>query len=45
MDGSARQGNNADLGGAGQITRASRQATGGVAKGQTSLNILRGAGL
>ena len=45
MDGSAKQGNNADLGGSGMITRASRQATGGVAKGQTSLNILRGAGL
>jgi hypothetical protein len=45
MDGSAKQANNADLGGAGTITRASRQATGGVARGQTSLNILRGAGL
>ena len=45
MDGSAKQGNNADLGGAGTITRASRQATGGIAKGQTSLNIIRGSGL
>jgi prepilin-type N-terminal cleavage/methylation domain-containing protein len=45
MDGSAKQANNADLGGSGQITRASRQATGGKAVGQTSLNILRGPGL
>jgi len=45
MDGSSRQATNADLGGSGQVTRASRMATGGVAKGQTSLNILRGAGL
>jgi hypothetical protein len=45
MDGSAKQANNADLGGSGQITKASRQATGGVARGQTSLNILRGGGL
>jgi hypothetical protein len=45
MDGSSRQANNADLGGAGQITRAAHMATGGVARGKTSLNILRGAGL
>ena len=45
MDGSAKQANNADLGGAGQITRAAHMATGGVARGKTSLNILRGAGL
>ena len=45
MDGSAKQSNNADLGGSGQITRAARMSTGGVARGQTSLNILRGAGL
>ena len=35
-----------DLGGAGPITRAAHMATGGmVIRGQTSLNILRGAGL
>ena len=45
MDGSSRQVTNADLGGSGQVTRASCMATGGDAKGQTSLNILRGAGL
>jgi hypothetical protein len=45
MDGGARQSNNADLGGAGPITRAARTAAGGVARGKTSLNILRGAGL
>jgi len=45
MDGSAKQANNADLGTSGTITSAARQATGGVAKGATSLNILRGAGL
>ena len=45
MDGSAKQSNNADLGGSGQITRAARMSTGGVARGKTSLNILRGAGL
>jgi hypothetical protein len=45
MDGSAKQATNADLGGSGQITRAARMSTGGVARGKTSLNILRGAGL
>ena len=45
MDGSARQATDANLGGAGTITRAARTATGGVARGKTSLNILRGAGL
>ena len=45
MDGSARQSNNADIGGGGQITRAARSSMGGVARGQTSLHILRGAGL
>ena len=45
MDGSARQASNADLGGAGQITRTARTATGGVALGKTILNILRGRGL
>jgi prepilin-type N-terminal cleavage/methylation domain-containing protein len=45
MDGSAKQGNNADVGGNGQITRAARQATGGCATGATSLNIIRGTGL
>jgi hypothetical protein len=45
MDGSAKQANNADLGNGGQITRAAVNATGGVAKGQTSMNIIRGAGL
>ena len=45
MDGSARQASDADFGSAGTITRAARTATGGVARGKTSLNILRGAGL
>ena len=45
MDGSAKQATNADFGSAGTITRSAHQATGGVALGKTSLNILRGAGL
>jgi len=45
MDGSAKQATNADFGSAGTITRAARTAAGGVARGKTSLNILRGAGL
>jgi prepilin-type N-terminal cleavage/methylation domain-containing protein len=45
MDGSAKQANNADLGGNGQITQAARQASGGVAPGESSLNLIRGAGL
>ena len=45
MDGSAKQSHNADFGDSGQITSGANQATGGNAKGATSLNILRGAGL
>ena len=45
MDGSAKQANDADFGGGGQITRAAHMAIGGVTRGRTSLNILRGAGL
>ena len=45
MDGGARQTNNADFGGMGRLTKAAQTATGGVAKGKTSLNIIRGPGL
>ena len=45
MDGSAKMAAGKDVGPDGQVTRAARQATGGKSKGQTSLNILRGAGL
>ena len=34
--------NNANLGAGGTLTKASQTATGGVAKGQTSANIIRG---
>jgi len=45
MDGSAKQADNSDAGGGGGINRAAGQATGGIAKGRTSLRIIRGAGL
>jgi len=45
MDGSARQSSNADFGGGGKMTRSAEFARGGVAKGNTSLRILRGPGL
>ena len=45
MDGSARQATNADLGGEGTLTKAALTATGGVARGRTSLNLIRGPGL
>ena len=45
MDGSAKQSNNADLGGGGTITRACKDATGGIGIGRTSLEIIRGRGL
>jgi len=44
MDGSTHLSSNADFGGAGMITRA-QSDSGGVAKGQTSLNLIRGPGL
>ena len=45
MDGSAKQSNNADFGGGGTITRACKDATGGIAIGRSSLEIIRGRGL
>ena len=45
MDGSAKQGNNADFGDAGAIHRASHTGTGGVSQGGTCLDLLRGPGL
>jgi len=45
MDGSAKQSNNSDLGEGGTLTKAAQTATGGVAKGRTSLNLIRGPGL
>jgi hypothetical protein len=45
MDGSAKQSYNADFGGMGRLTKAAQTARGGVAKGSTSLNLIRGPGL
>ena len=45
MDGGAKQSTNADFQGGGALTKAAQTATGGNAKGQTSVNIIRGAGL
>jgi prepilin-type N-terminal cleavage/methylation domain-containing protein len=45
MDGSAKQGNNADFGGHGEIHRSSHTGTGGVSQGGTSLYVMRGPGL
>ena len=45
MDGGAKQSNNSDLQANGNLTKAAQFATGGVAKGQTSLKLIRGPGL
>ena len=45
MDGGAKQVNNTDLGAGGSYTKAAQTDSGGVAKGRTSLNIIRGPGL
>jgi hypothetical protein len=45
MDGSAKQSTNADFQAGGTYTKAAQTATGGVAKGRTSLNLIRGPGL
>ena len=45
MDGSAKQSTNADFQSTGRVTKAARSAAGGVARGQTSLNLIRGPGL
>ena len=45
MDGAAQQASNADLGAQGKITREAQGGKGGVAKGQTSGQLLRGPGL
>jgi len=45
MDGSARQATNADFQMSGTYTKAAQTATGGVARGRTSLNLIRGTGL
>jgi prepilin-type N-terminal cleavage/methylation domain-containing protein len=45
MDGGAKQATNADFQNNGTMTKAARTATGGVAKGQTSVRLVRGAGL
>ena len=45
MDGGARQTNNADFGAGGSYTKAAQTATGGNAKGSSSLAVIRGAGL
>jgi len=45
MDGGAKQATNADFQGGGTLTKAAQTATGGVAKGQTSVNLIRGPGL
>ena len=41
MDGGARQSNDADLGDAGVISKAGKDATGGVATGETSLSVIK----
>ena len=45
MDGSAKQATNADFQLSGALSKASQTATGGAAKGRTSLSIIRGYGL
>ncbi len=45
MDGGARQSTNADLQGAGTLTKAAATATGGIAKGRTSMRVIQGNGL
>jgi len=45
MDGGAKQATNADFQGGGAMTKAAVTATGGNAKGATSLAVIRGAGL
>jgi len=45
MDGGAKQSNNSDFQANGRLTKAARSAAGGVAVGQTSLNLIRGPGL
>ena len=45
MDGSTHLSSNADFGKGGTLTKPARNSTGGVAKGQTSLNLIRGPGL
>ena len=45
MDGSARQSTNADFGAVGKHTRVAQDERGGVARGRTSLNLIRGPGL
>ena len=45
MDGSAKQATNVDFQANGRLTKAAQTATGGMAKGQTSLNLIRGPGL
>ena len=45
MDGAAMQTTNADFGGFGRRTQQAQVATGGVARGTTSLNLIRGSGL
>ena len=46
MDGGAKQSTNADLGGGhGPLTKSAAMSTGGVARGRTSLKLIRGPGL
>ena len=45
MDGGAMQSNNADFQSYGRLTKAAQTARGGVAKGSTSLRLIRGPGL
>ena len=45
MDGGARQATNADFQSYGWLIKAANTATGGVARGKTSLNLIRGPGL
>lgn len=45
MDGGAKQSHDADLGATGVLTKTAARATGGVALGRTSLNLIRGPGL
>ena len=45
MDGGAKQSTNPDFQANGTLTKAAQSATGGVARGQTSLKLIRGPGL
>jgi len=45
MDGGAKQATNADFQGNGTVTKACKTATGGVARGQTSPDLIRGSDL